>query len=67
MNNTLCRARWKHRRRLPFILSLVLGAFVLSGHAAVGDQGGTGFWLPGQYGSFAAVTPAPGWSLPNLY
>jgi hypothetical protein len=67
MNNTLCRARWTHRRPLPFILALALGAFVLSGHAAVADQGGIGFWLPGQYGSFAAVTPAPGWSLPNLY
>jgi hypothetical protein len=31
---------------------------------AVGDEGGVSFWLPGQYGSFAAVAPAPGWSMP---
>lgn len=27
------------------------------------DEGGTSFWLPGQYGSFAAVAPDPGMSL----
>jgi hypothetical protein len=27
------------------------------------DEGGTSFWLPGQYASFAAVAPPPGWSI----
>jgi len=27
------------------------------------DEGGTSFWLPGQYGSFAALAPEPGASL----
>ena len=27
------------------------------------DEGGTSFWLPGQYASFAAVSPPPGWSI----
>ncbi len=31
---------------------------------AVADEGGVSFWLPGQYASFAAVAPAPGFSLP---
>ena len=31
------------------------------------DEGGTSFWLPGQYGSMAAVPTAPGWSLPLIY
>ena len=28
------------------------------------DEGGVSFWLPGQYASFAAIAPAPGFSLP---
>jgi len=31
------------------------------------DEGGVSFWVPGQYGSFAAVAPSPGWSLPLVY
>ncbi len=33
---------------------------------ATADEGGVSFWLPGQYGSFAAIAPEPGWSLPLL-
>lgn len=32
--------------------------------SARADQGGVSFWLPGQYGSFAAIAPSPGFSLP---
>jgi hypothetical protein len=35
--------------------------------AALADEGGTSFWLPGQYGSFAAVAPSPGWSMPLVF
>jgi hypothetical protein len=31
------------------------------------DEGGVSFWTPGQYGSFAAVAPSPGWSLPLVF
>lgn len=31
------------------------------------DEGGTSFWLPGQFGSFAAVPSDPGWSLASIY
>ena len=27
------------------------------------DEGGTGFWVPGQYASLAALSPSPGWSI----
>src|SRR5208282_4553520 len=27
------------------------------------DEGGTSFWVPGTFGSFAAVPETPGWSL----
>ena len=29
------------------------------------DEGGTSFWLPGQYANLAAVPPPPGWSIPT--
>ena len=31
------------------------------------DQGGIGFWLPGAFGSLAAVPGHPGWSLGTIY
>jgi len=31
------------------------------------DEGGVSFWLPGNYGSFAAAPSAPGWALPVIY
>ena len=34
---------------------------------ASADEGGTSFWLPGQYGSMAAVPSDPGWSMPLIY
>jgi hypothetical protein len=48
---------------------LVLGLAIAagSGEAALADEGGISFWLPGKYGSFAAVTPPLGWSLPLVY
>ena len=34
---------------------------------ATADEAGTSFWLPGQYGSFAAVPSDPGWSFESAY
>jgi hypothetical protein len=31
------------------------------------DEGGVSFWVPGQSGSFAAIAPSPGWSLPLVF
>jgi hypothetical protein len=31
------------------------------------DEGGVSFWLPGQFGSLAAVPAQPGWSFANIY
>lgn len=31
------------------------------------DEGGVGFWLPGQMGSLSAVPSEPGWSVPAVY
>ncbi|MBE1284476.1 MAG: phenol degradation protein meta [Rhodobacteraceae bacterium] len=46
--------------RACLTLSVVLGA----NNIAFADEGGVSFWLPGQYGSFAAIPPEPGFSMP---
>lgn len=50
-----------HSRRFIALLSFVFVALSPAVHA---DEGGVSFWLPGQYGSFAAIAPTPGFSLP---
>src|SRR5271154_4831732 len=47
---------------------LVCGALTLAAifsftGIAVADEGGVSFWLPGQYGSLAAVPQVPGWAV----
>ncbi len=43
-----------------------LAAFMMA-TASHADEGGAGFWIPGQFGSLAAVPSEAGWSLPLLY
>jgi len=45
---------------LIFLLTF-LGSFFTQ--ASLADEGGSPFWLSGQYASMAAVPPSPGWSL----
>ncbi len=49
------------RRRASAIGALVLALSPWA--AARADEGGTSFWLPGQYASLAALPPPPGWSM----
>jgi len=46
-----------------------LCAIVLAGHSrsALADEGGVSFWLPGIFGSLAAVPGTPGWSWATVY
>jgi hypothetical protein len=46
-------------------ISALVAWGALSG-LAFADEGGVSFWLPGQYGSFAAIAPDPGFSLPTM-
>jgi hypothetical protein len=57
-------ARTKHR-----ILAGALLAFVLLGHSQIAraDAGGLSFWLPGAFGSLAAVPTVPGWAYSTIY
>ncbi len=34
---------------------------------SLADEGGVSFWLPGLFGSLAAVPQQPGWSLTTTY
>ena len=54
-------------RRCRAASLLVLSISLLAARSAAADEGGTSFWLPGQFGSFAAVSGEPGWSLPIVY
>ncbi|MBB3933709.1 hypothetical protein GGR25_004787 [Kaistia hirudinis] len=40
---------------------------VFAAQSARADEDGVSFWLPGQFGSLAAVPTTPGWSLGSIY
>jgi hypothetical protein len=48
-------------------IAVSLAALTFRGGNALADEGGVSFWLPGIYGSLAAVPQQPGWSLPLVY
>jgi hypothetical protein len=54
--------------RLASVCSLLaIGAFALAPQRAVADQSGVSFWLPGTFGSLAAVPVQPGLSAAMVY
>ena len=48
-------------------ITLLFGALVGAPNTATADEGGVSFWLPGTYGSLAAVPLQPGWSFATVY
>lgn len=56
----------KNRKRAALGIA---GAIALSAmpQAAFADEGGISFWLPGNFGSLAAVPGTPGWSWATVY
>jgi hypothetical protein len=42
-------------------------AMTFVSQTSLADEGGVSFWLPGQFGSLAAVPQPPGWSLATVY
>jgi len=48
-------------------LAALLGTMLIPLSASRADQGGISFWLPGAFGSMAAVPGHPGWSLGTIY
>lgn len=49
------------------LASAAVAAIVLASPTAWADEGGVSFWLPGTFGSLAAVPQQPGWSQAVTY
>ena len=49
---------------LAFTVVLAVG---IGSRTLLADEGGAGFWMPGQFGSLVAVQSAPGWAFPVVY
>jgi hypothetical protein len=47
--------------------TLLLGIHAAIPTIAAADEGGVSFWLPGLYGSLAALPAQPGWSFATIY
>lgn len=45
---------------------LALAALIATTKTSRADEGGVSFWIPGQFGSLAAVPAQPGWSFANI-
>ena len=50
-----------------FAASVALGVALTMPQAALADEGGVSFWIPGFFGSLAAAPQQPGWSLTTIY
>jgi hypothetical protein len=46
---------------------LCVGLLSTTASVALADESGTSFWLPGTYGSLAAVPGTPGWAVAAIY
>ena len=56
------------RRKTVNVLRTAIAATgLLISHVALADEGGVSMWLPGLFGSLAAVPQQPGWSLSSIY
>jgi hypothetical protein len=44
-----------------------LALFICTVNPALADESGVSFWIPGLYGSLAALPGSPGWSFASLY
>lgn len=53
--------------RLTAIMSGAAMAVVANSGSVRADENGESFWLPGQFGSLAAVPQTPGWSMGEVY
>jgi hypothetical protein len=75
MNAITCASPSEHRcrsergARLPTTaVLLAVAGCALAPTGSLADEGGVSFWLPGMYGSLAAVPQQqPGWSLATVY
>ena len=63
-------ARARHRwpsSALQIAASLLAVTTAILSQPARADEGGVSYWLPGRFGSLAAVPQVPGWSMAAVY
>jgi hypothetical protein len=53
--------------RLTLVGAIAVATLALSPQISSADESGVSFWVPGQFGSLAAVPATPGWSLGAIY
>jgi hypothetical protein len=53
--------------RPALVGAVAIATLALSSQISRADESGISFWLPGQFGSLAAVPQTPGWSLGTVY
>src|ERR1022692_5028041 len=64
MGPVLCAMRNLLFGRSRFVaMALACAAVTSASNGALADENGVSFWLPGLFGSLAAVPQQPGWSL----
>jgi hypothetical protein len=51
------------RKQILLASAATVGVSLAAPGLARADEGGLGFWLPGQFGTLAAVPQTPGWNL----
>src|SRR5215813_14030805 len=54
-------------RTTAAVAMIFAAALSVSSERAQADGGGVGFWLPGIFGSLAAVPTVPGWAYASIY
>jgi len=61
------RERKSVRRLIRRAIGVIMTLSAALPYTAYADEGGVSFWLPGQFGSLAAVPSVPGWSMAEVY
>lgn len=61
------KAKLRDRLLLLPKAGVAFAIIAASTQVARSDEGGVSFWLPGLFGSLAAVPQTPGWSLASIY
>ena len=71
INSSVLRTKSVSRKAAlqSFAATMLLSTGLLSTTASVSlaDESGTSFWLPGTYGSLAAVPGTAGWAVASVY
>ena len=64
---SLIVGRKRSLRILSSAAAVAVAAAAWTSKPSLADEGGISFWLPGQFGSLAAVPAQPGWSGASIY